>query len=368
MRVYVYRILSGRLLHRDLPVRSPRLGRRFDGAHSFRASMEPAIHDELVTTDTGDGLPVLFPWASALLLADDTGTLHFGGPLVRARRAGPAYELEAASPLAWLARQYWLGHRYRRTTPTDVATVITDLVADTQGSATSIPITVTGDTATRMEVGADPDQPYEVTKTDGVNIGSEIGNLASEEPGLDLVDEIAGTPEAPEFRLRIAYPRLGTRRHGLVFGSDWNLVGEPPEIADGDDYANTILGIGRGEGLDGASVVASANAGLVPRVMDTFQRKDLRRQPLMGQARRRATAAARMSTLSRITVQDTATAPLLSWNVGDDIWVTVAASWGEIAMWTRLVSDELDFEAGEATLDVVAADSYVYGRPVGGGN
>lgn len=531
MRYFAYRVVSGELVHTDLPLARPRLGRTLSGAHSLRARMEPAVHDELVNTRAADGLPILFPWATFVLAATDTGTVPFGGPLVRARRAGPTYELEAASTFAWLSRQYWLGGTYRRVR-IDPLRVVRDLVAATQGHANAVPITVTGDTGSPLVVGesenllplnvatgtdtltttegftsvdaalssstawsaeggrsleadmgpshaagaqiaeidpqpvepgsgysfyggvttgaTEPNQdrevtlvarfldgaggvvaarrhqeklrvpsnsrnefrqfrweglsnasqavaavalslesdgdddpmayfvdnltfrkgagvqhPYEVSRVDGVNIGDEIASLAGAEPGFDFADEVAGTPDAPEFRLRLGYPRLGARRHELTFSTDWNIGADTPELADGDDYANIVLGVGRGEGQDGATSLWWARSELVPWVMDTFQRKDLRRPELNRLTKRRVTTASRMTTVSQVTVRDSPAAPLWSWQIGDDLHIHAETPWGTIALWTRVTSDEIDLDSREATLNLQPADTFVYGPSEG---
>lgn len=380
MRIYAHRVVTGETLHSDLPVTGPVLSRTFSGAHSLRARMEPAVYRELVTGPHSDGLPVLTPWATFLLAADDSGTLRFGGPLMRGNPRGPEYELEASSTSAWLRRQLWLSPRYYLTSETDVAQVIRDLVAETQGKRDSVPITVTGSERSGITVGGPEEDvdfetgsgeqveftagPYEVNRADGTFIGDEIDDLASQEPGLDYVDEIAGTPEAPEFRLHLGYPRVGGRRHRLTFDTDWNITVDVPELNDGDGYAKTMLGIGRGEGDSGLTALHTVPAELIPQVMDTFQRKDLGAKQLRTVTRRRATAASRMTTIPSVAVRDTSHTPLWSWSPGDDIYVSADTPWGEVALWCRVVSDETGLVQREATLELEPAGSFVYGRPL----
>lgn len=348
MRYYALRIMSGEMVHTSLPLAAPRFSRKLKGGGSLRGHMDPAVNAELRTEKHDDGLPVLWPWATWILAEDNGGHLQWGGPLIHPVRQDSRYNIECGGIMAWLNRQYWLGGPYRKTR-VDPLQVVRDLVANVQASPEANIGLVVDDTTSDLRIGepaqGDRDaRPVEFVEWETPKIGREINNLATSEPGFDYREEVRWldrNAQTVEFRIRLGFPRLGTRRHELTFDTQWNL-GPEGQIGDGDYYAQTVVGVGKGQGRDMVGpIVESVPTPLVPRVMAVADHKTVgREEQLRKLVRAETTARTVMSRIPRVPVRDTPHAPLGSWHVGDEVLARVRTDWGTADMWGRITEDE----------------------------
>lgn len=380
-KYYAQRIVSGEILHAELPLSDVRIARVRNGAMSLRANLDSSRDLLLLASQKhSDGLPVLHPWATWILAEDSAGTLRYGGPLTRPVLSTTS-GVEAGGVTSWLRRQYWTGPEYRKIQE-DPATIIRDLVAGT--SAADLGIRVTGATSTPIRVGTEPEEvsfttesgedvaftahndgPYLVLRHEGVNIGEEIQSLCSVEPPLEYeervswVDRDAGTVR---YDLHLAYPRLGRRRHDITFDTSYNAVASVQSVGEGNDYANTVVGIGRGEGLKGVFVVEESRPSLVPPVMTVLEDKSATASRMRGLAKAKASAVSVPFHIPRVTVRHS---QIGTWSLGDDVYTTVRNSSGVFSQWCRVVSEDWSPDTLDvAELTLAPSESFSYGSPV----
>lgn len=157
-------------------------------------------------------------------------------------------------------------------------------------------------------------------------------------------------------RLRLGYPRLGRRRTDITFTVGVNVIEEPSVTTAAD--VNRVLVLGAGEGSE-------ARRGWATRSTQSLGRTVvLTDKALTSNAACRAAAQRHLDWLSgndevtTITVRDHPNAPLAAWSPGDDIYIEGSGTgWaGDLGVWVRVLSDEIDPERGEATLTVTRAE------------
>jgi hypothetical protein len=374
-RFLAARVLTGEVLAWDLPLSDVALSRRLSGPQSLSGSISPAVVADLANTLHTDGLPILDP-VSTMVYAEESGIVRGGGVLWAPTRQGPTYTVDASGFTSLLHRQ--ILEREFSYVQADPLDIVRDLIAHVQ----SLPdagfgITV-DDTTSPLRLGTPPEQvefttgegedvsfeagPHKYVPWETPNVGEEIDELAGSDPGFDYLEHDFWARETVAHRLRLGYPRLGRRRTDLLFDSDVNIAGDEPQISDGDRYANHLIGVGKGSGRTMLTSSIPRRDGR-PRVMAVEQFKHLGSKALLDKVTRtRAATRAVMSSVQSVTVRDHPSAPLGSWEIGDDVLVTVRGDWGTVTQWSRVVGDTWRPDSPDvATLDLVPSGLFAYG-------
>lgn len=242
----------------------------------------------------------------------------------------------------------------------------------------------TKDAAYKAKVAAskqakDDGGAYTLLWWEAPDCGSKITELADSTPfdwfeehyWTTVVSEVpwAGMTEVevPATRIRIMYPRLGRRLNGPgdpTFQQGVN-ISQPlaPETA-GDDFANSVFGVGAGEGAGSIRRSVTKRNGRLRRV-SSFSSKDIKSTGAMD-TKLRAELNARLDTLEvkQITVADHPNSPRGSYAVGDDIYVQGRVPhYGRFQLWHRVlkITERTD---GSSVLDLARSDSFTYGRGI----
>lgn len=203
--------------------------------------------------------------------------------------------------------------------------------------------------------------PYELLWWETPDCGREIDTLATQTP-FDWVEETEWDGEDARLRIRIGYPRLGRRREDLAFVEGENITAVVTPERDGSRFANSVVGLGSGEGQGALRWTAAKGDGRLRRVA-VLPAKDVTSQARLetlvrGELDRRQSTTLRVD---EITVRDHPNALLGSWSLGDDIRVQAfVPHFGEIDLWCRVVGWRL---AGEqhAVLALERSDTFNYG-------
>jgi hypothetical protein len=208
----------------------------------------------------------------------------------------------------------------------------------------------------------DGSDPWELAWWDNPDCGQTLDTLARTIP-FDWRENHywAGDSTTIEHRLVLGTPRLGRKRSDLRFADGENVAAIARPEGMGDDYANEIVVLGKGEGRKMKRVqVHRPDPGRLRRVA-TVTDKTLASPSAMRQ-RGNAELLGRTSALQipAIQVIDHPNAPFGSWQLGDDILVQVHLPWvGDLAVWHRIVSDEISAD-GLCTLTLRRSDSFHY--------
>jgi hypothetical protein len=207
---------------------------------------------------------------------------------------------------------------------------------------------------------------YALEWWDAPDCGRIIDELAKSTP-FDWVEEHFWSGDTPMTRIRIVHPRVGRRLSNEgdpIFQQGVNISVQLQPQTSGDDFANTVFGVGAGEGAGSIRRLVSKRNGRLRRVA-TFQSKDVKSKQDMG-TRLLAELAARQETLvvDQITVLNHPNSPRGSYSLGDDINVRgFVPHFGPFELWHRIVgiSEKQD---GTTDLDLKRSDSFTYGAGV----
>ncbi len=207
---------------------------------------------------------------------------------------------------------------------------------------------------------------YALEAWEAQDCGRLIDDLAKDAP-FDWVEEHYWSGDVPQTRIRIAHPRTGRRLSGSdapTFQQGVNITVQLQPASSGGDFANTVFGIGAGEGAGSIRRTISKRDGRIRRVA-TVQSKDIKSKQEMV-TRLQAELVARQHTLAvdAITVANHPNSPRGTYNLGDDIYVQGnVPHYGEFGLWHRIVglTEKTD---GTTEVSLQLTDSFTYGAGV----
>ncbi len=207
---------------------------------------------------------------------------------------------------------------------------------------------------------------YTLLPWEAPDCGNKLNDLADNTPFDWYERSTWDSNDLPQTELVVAYPRVGRRlsRDGdPSFVQGVNIITDlEPET--GDNAANSVYGVGAGEGVGAIRRTITVRDGKLRQVA-AFTSKDVKSATDMD-TRLRAELAARKTTLSvsKITVTDHPNSPRGSYNRGDDIFVQgTVPRYGRFGLWHRIV--ELTENAdGTTDCDLELTDSFTYGTGV----
>ncbi|MFJ5121954.1 hypothetical protein [Kitasatospora sp. NPDC088548] len=192
----------------------------------------------------------------------------------------------------------------------------------------------------------DGSDPYELAWWDTPDCGSSIDTIA-QQVGFDYLEEhawadIDGNNTTIVHRLRLGTPRLGRKRTDLRFADGENISNIATPRTLGEDFANEILVLGRGEGVTMPRLQLGRPDGRLRRVHVVAEKAATGEAALRARGNQELQARTQGLYIPMLEVRDHPNAPVGSWVPGDDILVQVHVPWvGDIAIWHRIVSDEL---------------------------
>ena len=205
-------------------------------------------------------------------------------------------------------------------------------------------------------------EPYELMWFEAPNCGEEIADLVKTAP-MDYAERHRWGADGSTVlhEIELGYPRLGRRRDDLVFVQGDNVTDVVTVESNGEEFANSVIGLGAGEGRRILYRAASTRDGRLARdtvYSDKAVNSVDRMDALISEELNARKAALRVTSL---TVQDHPNAPLGSWQLGDDVLVRADLPWlGEVEVWVRITGWSLTSES-TATLTVQRSDLFRYG-------
>ncbi|GBQ03922.1 hypothetical protein SSP531S_54010 [Streptomyces spongiicola] len=210
---------------------------------------------------------------------------------------------------------------------------------------------------------ADGSDPWELAWWNHPDCGQALDQLAQSIP-FDWIETHAwtGTGNQIDSRIRLGRPRLGRKRDDLRFADGENIAAIAKPEGMGDEYANEVMVLGKGEGRKmWRFQVHRYEAGRLRRVV-TVADKSLKTAATM-RARGMQELNARTGSIQIPAIQliNHPNARFGAWQLGDDIRVQVHVPWyGDIDLWHRIVSEEISTDGGTCVLNLRRSDSFVY--------
>ncbi|MFF0481979.1 hypothetical protein [Streptomyces sp. NPDC004435] len=209
---------------------------------------------------------------------------------------------------------------------------------------------------------ADGSSPWELAWWDNPDCGSTLDTLTRTIPFDWREDHSWATSDGNEIshRLRLGRPRLGGKRHDLRFAGDENIVAIARPEGMGDDYANEVVVLGRGEGRKMARAQIARFDGRLRRVTTVTDKTLVSPTALRRRGELELAGRTKALQIPSIQIVDHPNARFGSWALGDDIRVQVHVPWvGDLDVWHRIVADEISAD-GTVTLTLRRSDSFHY--------
>ncbi|MEU6755976.1 hypothetical protein [Streptomyces sp. NPDC046685] len=225
-----------------------------------------------------------------------------------------------------------------------------------------IGLTVDGHALGKLLGAADGSDPWELAWWNAPDCGQALDQLTRDLP-FDWTEDHSWNADhtAVQHRIRLGTPRLGRRRDDLRFADGENLSAIARPEGLGDDYANEIVVLGKGEGRAMARAQVYRYDGRRMRRVATVTDKTLSSENML-RTRGEQELAGRTQNLQipAIQIVDHPNARFGSWQLGDDIRLQVHVPWvGDLDLWHRIVGDEVSAD-GTCVLNLKRADSLVY--------
>lgn len=359
-RVLTQHALTGEWLSKALPLTELEYGPDLNGPGELTGKLSPRL---------AAAHPGLADPGTTCIYVESDGLLRWGGLIWDARPQGETYAIEAAGWSSYPHKRYDLHGNLDGRGPytyADRCQVIRD-IWDYLQSVEDGDLGVTVDATTSASTVGTPAEPLHFRVWEHRKLGEDIDDLVSAENSPDYTDTVEWNTDrtAPIRRVRLGYPRLGTRRTDISFSSGVNIIDPPVIPLAGDDYAQVVIGAGNGDGSAKRRTVSAVRNGRL-RLEHVLDLPDVKSTEEL-QARAEAERAWRQTfgTVEEITVRNHPAAPIGSWQVGDDVRVRVHNSWASFVGWCRIVGWRVRpyADGGEqATLQLRPAESFHYGK------
>lgn len=165
---------------------------------------------------------------------------------------------------------------------------------------------------------------------------------------------------AVRHRLHFGVPRIGSRRDDLRFCEGENIVQPAVVTRDGTAYANTVIGMGAGQGRTTVRAEVG-NPGSRLRRAAVYQDQTVRRAGRMTvKARKVLQSMINPDAVTQVVVRNHPHAPFGSFAPGDDIPVRLCTGWRNALIWSRITSMTQDPTTDLMTLTLARSDSFDY--------
>lgn len=355
-RIVAERVLTGEILHRDVPLRKYTGARTLSGPSDVSGTINPELQDQIAA----DGRPLLEEWSTALYEEVD-GHIVAGGIIQTIEEKGPELAVTAPGFLSYPTEQPYLADYMPNQfeDPTVVWANIWKWLQDQPDG--NLGLEVVGD-HTYMILGDDAG-PYSMLGYEYRDCGQELETIAAAAPfDYDEQHTWDATHSRILHRARIGFPRLGRQRSDLRFAFGENLLDYATVAYDGARFANDVRVLGNGEGLGMIVGRASVRDGRIRRAI-TVPYKTFKQGLADTYAKRELQARAMLQDVSEITVKSVhANAVARSIQPGDDLLVEFNLQHsGRVKMWLRALSIQTSSETPDRTvIKTMRSDYFTY--------
>lgn len=204
--------------------------------------------------------------------------------------------------------------------------------------------------------------PFELHWYNSTDIGSEMGSIR-DEAIFDWreVHTWNGNRTGVVHQLVFGVPRLGRRLTGLRFAEGENIVQAVQVTRDGTKYANNVIGLGAGSGVQQLRVTASdLNTGRLRRTAVYTDQTASTVTRMSAKAQKILTAMKNIDTVTQVVVKNHPNAVFGSFAPGDDIPVQLTQGWRNTTIWSRITQMTQDPTTNLMTLSLARSDSFTY--------
>ncbi|KIF04157.1 hypothetical protein PL81_20310 [Streptomyces sp. RSD-27] len=395
-RFIAQRALSSQFLDWDVPLAlSSNPKRSLSGPGVLSATIEP----EYARLIGSDGLPILQEWGTKMYLEVD-GEIRWGGILTKASFDGAKMSIESEGLTSYphgipYEDHLISGELITPPDPYEGKDKNHDGYIDFTNPKQKVPdppkpytgprldayvafrkvwehvlTRPYGDVGIRVDshnlgtlLGAeDGSSPWELAWWNSPDCGQALDQLARDTP-FDWVEEHTWADEhrTVNHRLRLGTPRLGRKRNDLRIADGENLAAIAKPEGLGDEFANEIVVLGKGEGRAMARTQLHAFDGRRLRRVATVTDKTLSSaDALRVRGQQELTSRTQGLQIPAVQIIDHPNARFGSWALGDDIRIQAHVPWvGDIDIWHRIIGDEVSAD-GTCVLTLRRSDAFHY--------
>lgn len=349
----------------DVPLQNAAVVDDLSGPGGITGNISP----ELAALQTLEGDPIFVPWSTAIY-AEADGQIRGGGILSELTEEGPKLSLDCIGFSGYLQGQPYASEFSQvGVDPLDVARHLWAHKQGTRGGNLGLvldplnsPIRVgTAEKSTEVTTGAGEDTastpgPYTLNWWSTHNMGAEFDKLAAETPfDYRVVHEWAG--ETIAHRMRLGYPTLGRRQHGLRFMVGENVFVIPKIQYSGGAYASEAIVLGAGEGRKMIRGTESTAPGRLHRAVVVEDKSLTSNQAAKKAALAEVHARLGDSDIDELVVHDHPHAALGTFSAGDEIRVDTRPGWSSsLSLWVRILSIKTEPDLNKCTLTVARVE------------
>lgn len=403
---------TGTWAHREMPLRGVTITHTLSGPDGLSASIEPA-YGAMVADD---GELILREW-DTIILAEASGQLRGGGIVTSVERTGDAVSVECVgfsgyaagmpltSTLTWggkddgtsghgvdpavVVRALWdhlqaqpdgglgvevdgLSTPYRLGEWHNARKQPTDDEEDPDPSEVETPpppidrVWTNADSKPTAAKGKTLYWQYQLAWHADVEVGAQVDEICQQVP-IDYreVWRWAGSDrEQVVMRLELGYPRLGRRQSGLRLVEGENISELVTVERSGDDFANSVVAYGAGEGSKQLRQTSTARDGRLRRVKAVDASDVTSKAALKAIAADELGLASQVEDITGFTLADHTHAAIGTFAVGDDVLVQTTVG-TPVRMWVRITGYEFSPEDDTVSVTCARSDSFDYSGRMG---
>lgn len=356
-RIIAQRILTDEIISWDVPMSNASLIRELSGPGGLRGIIAP----DRAYLRGADGKPLLREWSTALYY-ESSGQIRGGGIVTRlAENDEGKLEVEAPG-----FSTYPTGIPYTSIHRPGLGADPLDVLRHLWAHVQSFPDADLGVTVDSLDSGAKLDdtsgskpKAYELVWWDHTDCGQEIEHMLEAAPA-DYIERTSWNADHTSVlrHVELGTPRLGKQRHDLRFVEGENVIQPVPNLIDGDDFAQNIIALGRGEGRKMVRVEHATRDDRLRRVAVVADKRATAPKASI-LAKREHARRAETEGFTAIVVRDHPNARLSAIDPGDDIYVTASPQWfGMTSQWVRVLSIEEPIDSSNVAILTVARASH----------
>lgn len=378
-RIIAQRVLTGEFLSWDVPFNEDASAvRELSGPGGVFGSIDPAVARMIAN----DGNPLIREWSTALYREDDNGKIHGGGIVVRVTEDEDG-TLNVEAP-GFSTYPHGIVHARTYTAPigADALDVYRELWSYVQSFPDSDLAVTVDDTKSgelveevvELETGkakkgdkgeseiVEPGhviKPYRLPRWEYRDCGEEM-NAMLEVASADYIEHHKWNADhtAIQHHIELGVPRLGKKRRDLRFVEGENIIEAVPLTIDGDEFAQDVYGIGKGEGRKMRHTRKVQRDDRIRRTalfVDKFaNQRRLERLTAREFNRRNDTRG-----FESVVIRDHPNARIAQIDPGDDILIEAHLDWhGRVRLWNRVLSIETSMAEDAALLRVARSDQF----------
>ena len=173
-------------------------------------------------------------------------------------------------------------------------------------------------------------KPFELNWWTTTDLGQVIDRLANDTP-FDYLEHTTWLGDQLAHHIQLGYPTISGRKPHLRFALEENITVRPQLAAHDDDYASAVLALGAGEGaaMVRAPIISQPGRG-IRRIKVLIDKTATDPARLTARAWQYLNAFDGHARLREFEVTDHPHAPIGSFDVGDEIFITGLDRWVRI--------------------------------------